>query len=124
MDGEGTGTDAGIRTMRPCLEPGCGMLVERGRCPEHAQERQRAAHRSYDRRRPKTAARGYGGAWQKLSRAYLQTHWLCEDCGHRKAVLVDHVKPIKEGGAMLDPWNLQALCWSCHERKKHVERVK
>lgn len=30
--------------------------------------------------------------------------------------MVDHIIPIKAGGARLDPRNLRPLCWPCHDR--------
>lgn len=37
------------------------------------------------------------------------------------ATEVDHVVPIRRGGARLDPANLQALCKRCHSRKTMAE---
>jgi 5-methylcytosine-specific restriction protein A len=34
-----------------------------------------------------------------------------------RATHVDHIRPIADGGAGLDPTNLQSLCASCHSRK-------
>jgi 5-methylcytosine-specific restriction protein A len=34
-----------------------------------------------------------------------------------RASHVDHIKPIAQGGAALDPSNLRPLCASCHSRK-------
>jgi 5-methylcytosine-specific restriction protein A len=39
------------------------------------------------------------------------------------AVLVDHIKPIRDGGAILDDDNLQSLCRACHDAKT-VEDVR
>ena len=40
----------------------------------------------------------------------------------RPAHIVDHIKPIKEGGEPLALDNLQALCWSCHSTKSLNDR--
>ena len=49
----------------------------------------------------------------------------CEECYKNgtiiKATMVDHIVPIKQGGAPLDMDNLQSLCWSCHSRKSIEE---
>jgi 5-methylcytosine-specific restriction protein A len=37
------------------------------------------------------------------------------------AVEVDHIVPIREGGARLDANNLQPLCHTCHSRKTMLE---
>lgn len=40
------------------------------------------------------------------------------------AVVVDHVVPIKDGGARFDWVNLQSLCVSCHNRKTATETAR
>lgn len=35
--------------------------------------------------------------------------------------MVDHIQPIRFGGAALDMENLQSLCWSCHSAKSVKE---
>ena len=32
-------------------------------------------------------------------------------------MLVDHITPIRDGGAVLDGDNLQSLCRACHDAK-------
>ncbi|MCY3780026.1 MAG: HNH endonuclease signature motif containing protein [Chloroflexi bacterium] len=44
----------------------------------------------------------------------------CQNCGERGNE-VDHITPIRAGGAMWDPENLQVLCSSCHVRKTRRE---
>jgi 5-methylcytosine-specific restriction protein A len=39
------------------------------------------------------------------------------------ATLVDHIVPIRDGGAILDPANCQPLCRRCHDLKT-VEDLK
>ena len=49
----------------------------------------------------------------------------CEEClknGQRKkATMVDHIVPIKQGGDKFSFSNLQSLCWTCHSRKSAQE---
>lgn len=47
--------------------------------------------------------------------------WRCVSCGSAGRLEVDHVKPIRDGGAPYDMSNLQALCPSCHTRKTRLE---
>jgi 5-methylcytosine-specific restriction protein A len=51
---------------------------------------------------------------------YLREHPLCEMCERKgwvvPATMVHHVKPIKQGGAVLDMENLMALCRRCHDK--------
>lgn len=70
--------------------------------------------------RPTTAQRGYDSVWRALRLMVLRREPLCRRCGH-EASQVDHIRPIRQGGARLDPENLQALCHSCHSRKTRTE---
>lgn len=45
----------------------------------------------------------------------------CVQCGARGRLEVDHVKPIRDGGAPYDLDNLQSLCPTCHARKTRME---
>lgn len=50
---------------------------------------------------------------------------MCEECLRQgrltPATVVDHVRPLKQGGAALDFRNLQSLCAACHGRKSIEE---
>jgi len=63
--------------------------------------------------------------WRKLREIQLNKYPLCADCEKRGrlrgAEEVDHIIPIKAGGAVFDPENLQSLCRRCHSRKTTVE---
>ena len=101
----------------PCRAPGCPVLIPMGsggRCDAH--------------RKPKEARwsddglsadeRGYDFRWRKLRAMYLRNHPLCALCEERgevkAAAMVDHIVPIRKGGARLSEENLQSLCVSCH----------
>lgn len=106
---------------RPCTWPGCGNLVQSGRCAKHRQQ----ADRELAERRGSASARGYDHDWELARRVYLAAHPFCEiavKCNglplHRRvATAVDHIVPISRGGARLDPANLQSACWACHSWK-------
>lgn len=59
--------------------------------------------------------------WRVLRAAVLRESPLCLACkAHGRLVaagVVDHVVPLKDGGARFDRANLQPLCVSCHNRK-------
>lgn len=106
-----------------CSKPGCGKLVKAGIsfCTEHMRERWRNEDRTrkrerfYDRKE-----------WTELRDYYRRAHPLCELCAkqgmRRPTKIVDHVVPIKQGGAPLDVRNLQSLCHTCHQQKRGKER--
>lgn len=106
-----------------CTAPGCGVLVQRGRCERHRAER----HRDIDSRRGTRQERGYGVAWQRLRVLVLQGEPLCRECGRRgelvPATEVDHIRPMAAGGAQFDVENLQPLCHACHSAKTMRESV-
>jgi 5-methylcytosine-specific restriction endonuclease McrA len=47
--------------------------------------------------------------------------WACVQCGARGRVEVDHITPLRDGGAPFDLGNLQCLCPACHARKTRIE---
>jgi 5-methylcytosine-specific restriction protein A len=109
------------RAPTPCRYPGCAaVLAEPGHCSQH----QSLVYRDYGR-----ARRGFDTEvgfyqskdWRVLRTAVLRESPLCLACkSHGRLVaagVVDHVVPLKDGGARFDRANLQPLCVSCHNRK-------
>ena len=81
-------------------------------------------HRDYGRaRRGFDAEVGFyqSRQWRVVRAAFLREHPLCGACSARGGLIparvVDHVVPVKDGGARFLASNLQALCVSCHNRK-------
>ena len=100
----------------PCGHPGCPRLVPRGRkyCDEHT-----AKHPEEVR---SAAGRGYGAAWRKARRQYLEAHPLCVECmkegRYVKATDVDHIVPHRGDQKLFwDRSNWQALCHRHHSMK-------
>ena len=84
------------RLLGPCSAPGCGAITNQVRCPAHR--------------------RGRSALWPKVRRAVLAAAPRCAHCG-ALAVEVDHITPLADNGAELDPNNLQPLCRACHAQK-------
>ena len=63
--------------------------------------------------------------WRRVRRQYLEQHPLCVECQNEGRIVparvVDHIKPINEGGARFDFNNLQGLCDKCHNKKSGRE---
>ena len=105
-----------MRPNTPCRHPGCAALVPYGQkyCDKHKglhPEEQRSA-----------ASRGYGRAWQRASKRYLEAHPLCVAClkegKYTRATVVDHIKPHRGDKTLFwDECNWQALCKRHHDVK-------
>ena len=101
------------KARQPCAHPGCPALVTSGRCP---------THRPPDRR-PTSTQRGYGQPWRRTSKAFLQAHPWCVDCG-APSTESDHA-PRTRAELAADPdvdnpdaWeHLQPRCKPCHSRR-------
>ena len=66
--------------------------------------------------------RGYGRAWQKARKKYLEVHPLCVECmkegKYVKATDVDHIVPHRGDKILFwDESNWQPLCKPCHDKK-------
>lgn len=63
----------------------------------------------------------YTADWQYVRRKVLQRDgYVCQLCGSRSRLEVDHVVPLQEGGpSHID--NLQCLCRNCHIAKTRRE---
>ncbi|MCA1259418.1 HNH endonuclease [Nitratireductor aquimarinus] len=48
---------------------------------------------------------------------------MCEGCETAPATEVDHITPMRQGGAPRDRANLQSLCGTCHRQKTGAERA-
>jgi len=73
--------------------------------------------------RGKTAARGYGGRWQRERLAFLAQHPLCTMCEREdrvtQAKVVDHIVPHKGDPHLMWSWsNWQPLCKPHHDVTK------
>jgi len=91
-----------------------------GACPALIAAR-RGANRPPDNR-PDSTARGYDWTWERLSRMIRRERPICEHCGVAPSRMVDHIVPLRAGGARLEIENLQALCLPCHAAKTLSER--
>jgi 5-methylcytosine-specific restriction protein A len=67
-------------------------------------------------------------AWRTTRKLFLQNNPVCVECEKidilKAADMVDHIKPINEGGAEFDFRNLQPLCHHHHNRKSGREAHK
>lgn len=104
---------------RPCRQPGCSSYqVDGGYCEQH----QRTDYAHYDDRRGTAAQRGYDARWRRVRNRKLNRNPMCEHCERKPATDVDHIVPIRNGGARLRMSNLQSLCRPCHATKTAREQ--
>ncbi|WP_206185850.1 HNH endonuclease [Sphingosinicella sp. BN140058] len=63
-------------------------------------------------------------AWRELvARIKRERGNHCERCGSTKRVIADHKQERKDGGADLDPANIELLCFDHHQRKTAKARA-
>lgn len=84
-------------------------------------ERKKLLDKEYNLRRPERHKIYSTSRWQRLREYKKKLNPLCEECARHgrltPMVLVDHIVPIEEGGAIFDMENLQSLCAACHNKK-------
>jgi len=76
---------------------------------------------------PKVAESFYRSTeWRKLLASIIKARGRqCEACGSIDGRLIgDHIVERKDGGAELDPSNVQLLCLPCHNKKTAREKAK
>ena len=111
------------KPKRPCSYPGCPKLVDGQYCDEH----QKVVTAQYNKYGRDDFTKSFYKtiAWRVARKKQLQAQPFCQEClakGLRvKAVMVDHIVPIKNGGEKFAPSNLQSLCWECHSKKSASE---
>ncbi len=115
---------------RPCSHPGCPELVTDGsRCTAHRkQEQSRETKVRMQSSRVKEDKAFYDSMlWRRVRESILRKEPWCRECrreGRRAlADMVDHVTPIRMGGARVSESNLQPMCTTCHSRKRQRESL-
>ena len=115
-------------TLRPipknCQEYGCSAPAYTGNyCDAHRKSHKTQARKDLNRTNQSFADSSNfynSNQWRKLRQMVLRGEPLCRTCG-RAAHDVDHIIPIRKGGARSSLDNLQALCKSCHAKKSRSE---
>lgn len=93
--------------------------------PRHGQKRREAlrklSNREYSRWTRKNQSFYGSSVWRKVRNTFIQQNPLCAHCKvegiTKEADVVDHIVEIKDGGAALNPTNLQSLCHAHHNKK-------
>ncbi len=89
--------------------------------------KRKASQRQYDRVSRKNNKFYNSTAWRKVRANFVKSNPVCVDClaiGRVTPVdVVDHIEEINDGGATLDPANLQSLCHAHHNKKSSAHRV-
>lgn len=111
------------RPKKPCRHPGCPELTHEMFCEKHKKE----DNKIYNQYKRDNLSRTFYRTqqWLEIRAKKLQISPFCEECRKNGTMvvgkIVDHIVPIKQGGAPYDLDNLQTLCWSCHSRKSILE---
>lgn len=113
---------------KQCSFGGCNniALTDTYRCKDHSVSytpKKRYEHHYHQGKHIYSSAR-----WVNLRKQFIRHNPLCAHCEAQgiltPAVLVDHIKEIKDGGAVYDVSNLQSLCNACHNTKTGKESKK
>ena len=115
-----------IAPQRVCA---CGSL----NCDKHKRQTpSRDNARIYDKQRADDPLRRFyfTARWRRVRGAILRRDPFCKIaklCLQRyqrvmPSAEVDHITPVREGGAMYDPENLQGACNACHSWKTATEQ--
>jgi len=113
----------------PCRVSGCADIATRedhGYCRKHKREDFNAYNKQRRSEEDAGIERWYSTAeWQALRQYHISREPLCRICAADGKVVqgveVDHITPIRDGGARRDDSNLQTLCRSCHAKKTAFE---
>ncbi|CAN5336587.1 hypothetical protein BH10PSE12_BH10PSE12_02840 [soil metagenome] len=67
---------------------------------------------------PKIAESFYSSPeWRALKAAMRRQAYWCARCGSKDRLILDHIVERKDGGADLDPGNVEWLCFGHHQAK-------
>lgn len=65
-------------------------------------------------------------SYRRRRAVFMSANSLCVECQANgrieAATVLDHIKPVEQGGDFYDAENWQALCITCHARKSVTER--
>lgn len=128
--------------LKDCAYPGCTVLVDNGRCAEHARAREQW--------RGTAASRGYDSRWVAFKRWFINRLIaldLAPVCGARlpgavettdsqckaagvltwRGLHLDHTPPLREDerqdwAIVCDAMRVQLLCAHCHSAKTRREQ--
>lgn len=102
--------------MRPCVT--CGELSQTTRCPDHTPTPYPKAP---------TAERGYGAAWQRLSRRARAIQGYCSDCGTTDDLTTDHSEQAwarAERGLPIRLVDVDVVCRTCNGRRGQARPIR
>jgi hypothetical protein len=102
---------AGSGVLKPCANPTCAELVERGRCPKCIAK--------FEQSRGTTTQRGYDGSYERRRvECFERDEWRCVDCGWQP----DIVRLALEAGIGMPPRDrvLEELRRRYHARERHL----
>lgn len=115
--------------MRLCNHIGCRQWITANEkyCSEHKeQHKPKPKLKRTPRKKYKNDKFYHSKQWSKLRKMHLVQEPFCRSCKargiYKAAQMVDHIRPINDGGAKLDDANLQSLCFACHNRKTKQEQ--
>lgn len=113
-----------MKLKTPCID--CGEVTDDTRCPSCSTKHETARQRGRVQVKKSTTARGYTGAWKRLSERARQLQTFCSDCGATNDLQCDHTPAAwkrHEKGLPIRLKDIDVVCGPCN-RKRGAARGK
>lgn len=107
-----------VKLRVPCLD--CGEPTKATRCEECSKQSENMRIRKHSAKKQTTAGRGYGGAWQRLSKRARELQKFCSDCGATTDLQGDHSPQAwkrYEKGLPLRLSDIDVVCGHCNRKR-------
>ena len=106
---------------RRCGRFGCKEFIEYGSryCAYHLAEVRRITDIN---RGGRSDPFYHSSKWRRIASLVMKEEPLCRVCKSSESKVVDHIKPIRQGGDRVMRENLQGLCYKCHAIKSATEK--
>lgn len=113
-----------MKLRTPCID--CGEVTDDTRCSPCSTKHETARQRGRVQVKKSTTARGYTGAWKRLSERARQLQPFCSDCGAKSDLQADHSPEAwkrHEKGLPVRLKDIDVVCGTCN-RKRGAARGK
>ncbi|CCE53694.1 putative uncharacterized protein [Corynebacterium casei UCMA 3821] len=107
-----------MKLRTPCID--CGEVTDDTRCPSCSTKHETARQRGRTQVKKSTTARGYTGAWKRLSKRARDAQGFCSDCGAKSDLQADHSPEAwkrHEKGLPIRLKDIDVVCGTCNRTR-------